>query len=499
MKRWRVLSLILAVAATLAAAVGCGLTHKLTGSMNANKPPNTVVFVSGDVDTVNHIVHLYWFGSDSDGSVQGFEWKLLNPRAPADTFWTFTTLTDSVFVVRADSGYADTRFTVRAVDNEGLRDPDPPVQRFEFSNQSPIVRLTQKPAFGDTTFASVSVAWSAVDLDGDFAKLTFRVWLDGNEATPEFTTDLALTMPTSRFGGPSMQTGRRRLNVQAIDDGGRAGNIDTVSWIVRRAVTGPRARLLIVDEVFASVGPALNERYDTLYTNSATRIGLQGSEIGILRLDKTQPFRTPMDVQQTFQLFESVVWYRGSFATTSSVLSMGEPGIETYVASGGKFFVEGLYLFRQGRSRGSLSEAFVTGPLRSSLVRQYSTTVLDSVVGFGNNNPSLFTQRVDVGGAIGRDQIALANIFQVISPDDGGGGGLRQFAAHDSNEVIMWAEPNTLSPSNLQRAPVGLTVPQPGGGRAVALVVPVVVTPGNNAGAAAFVTNLLRHFGLDRP
>jgi len=63
----------------------------------------------------------------------------------------------------------------------------------------------------------------------------------------------------------------------------------------------------------------------------------------------------------------------------------------------------------------------------------------------------------------------------------------------------MWAEPNTLSPSNLQRAPVGLTVPQPGGGRAVALVVPVVVTPGNNAGAAAFVTNLLRHFGLDRP
>jgi hypothetical protein len=497
-RQWRVLGLCLVVAGSLAAAAGCGLTSKLSGSLNSNKPPETVVFVSGDVDTVNHIVHLYWFGTDSDGEVSGFEWKLLNPQAPLDTAWKFTTLTDSVFIVRTDTGYADTRFVVRALDNAGLRDPEPAVQRFEFSNKAPIVRLTQKPNFTDTTFASVSVVWSAVDLDGDMSKLLYRVWLDGNEATPEITTGNALTMPTSRFGGPSMQTGRRRLHVQAIDDGGRAGNIDTVSWIVRRAVTGSRARLLIVDDVPSSA-VTLNDRYDSLWTNSATRVGLPGSEIGILRLDKTQPFKTAMDVQQTFQLFESVVWYRGAFATTSNVLAMGEPGVAAYVATGGKFFVEGMYLFGAGRSRGSLSEDFVTGPLRSKLVRQYSTTVLDSVVGFGNINPSLFTSRVDVGGAIGRDQIRLAGIFQVIMPDDGGGGGLRRFASHDSNEVILWAEPNTLSPLNVQREPVGLTVPQPGGGLVVAVATPIFVTPGNNAAVAAFVTNLLRHFGLDRP
>jgi hypothetical protein len=103
-KRLRVLGLVVAVAAAFAAAAGCGLTHKLTGTTHDNKPPETVLFVNGDLDTVNHVVHLYWFGTDSDGKVQGFEWRLMNPEAPADTVWQFTTLTDSIFTVLTAAG-----------------------------------------------------------------------------------------------------------------------------------------------------------------------------------------------------------------------------------------------------------------------------------------------------------------------------------------------------------------------------------------------------------
>jgi hypothetical protein len=117
-KRLRVLGLVLAVAAAFAAAAGCGLTHKLTGTTHDNKPPETVLFVNGDLDTVNHVVHLYWFGTDSDGKVKGFEWRLMNPEAPADTVWQFTTLTDSIFTVLTPQGYTDTRFSVRAVDDK---------------------------------------------------------------------------------------------------------------------------------------------------------------------------------------------------------------------------------------------------------------------------------------------------------------------------------------------------------------------------------------------
>src|SRR5262249_58644259 len=74
----------------LVVAAGCGFSRKLTGTAHANQPPHTVLFVNGAIDTVNHIVHLYWFGSDADGTISGFEWQLKNPVAPADTAWHFT-------------------------------------------------------------------------------------------------------------------------------------------------------------------------------------------------------------------------------------------------------------------------------------------------------------------------------------------------------------------------------------------------------------------------
>src|SRR5207237_9077744 len=77
-----------------AALAGCGKGHK--GPLAPDAPPETRLFVRGPVDTVNHVVHLYWFGSDPDGDVVGFEVRLLNPEAPADSAWRFTTRSDSL-------------------------------------------------------------------------------------------------------------------------------------------------------------------------------------------------------------------------------------------------------------------------------------------------------------------------------------------------------------------------------------------------------------------
>ena len=136
MKRVLLLLVLLASVAALGITSGCGFTKKLTGSLHANQPPHTVLFVNGAIDTVNHVVHLYWFGTDVDGSVVGFEWQMKNPAAPADTAWHFTTNTDSIFTVQAPSGYTNPVFSVRAIDNAGARDPNPPRQNFEFSNQA---------------------------------------------------------------------------------------------------------------------------------------------------------------------------------------------------------------------------------------------------------------------------------------------------------------------------------------------------------------------------
>src|ERR1044071_1606737 len=150
---------------------GCGkLTGKLTGVTHGNTPPHTVLFVNGAVDTVNHVVHLFWFGTDPDGNIAGFEWQLLNPADTTDKSWHFTTKSDSVFTVFTPRGYTAPLFSVRAIHTAAARDPPPPVQTFEFSNLPPTVTLVQKPLPTDTTFASVSVTWTANDPDGEDRK-----------------------------------------------------------------------------------------------------------------------------------------------------------------------------------------------------------------------------------------------------------------------------------------------------------------------------------------
>jgi hypothetical protein len=460
--------------------------------------------VNGAIDIVNLVVHLYWFGSDVDGVISGFEWQMQNPVSPADTAWNFTTRTDSLFVVQAPSGYTNPVFAVRAIDNSGARDPNPPRQQFEFSNQAPTVKLVQKPLPTDTTFASVTVTWSATDVDGDVGKLTYLVWLNGDEANPVVTTATTFTMPSSKFlVNGDVTTGPRKLYVRAIDDGGRAGPADSATWVVRRPVTGSRARLLIVDEVPRS--SANNLRFDTLYSNSVARVGLTAGEYSILRLDLTQPFKSAADVEQTFKLFETVVWYRGIETSFSTVLQTAETGIGAYLDAGGKFYLDGLYVIGGINATGPISENFVRAHLNSdgmvsTLVTTETFTGIS--IGFGNAGASVFLPHVDVGaGVIARDSL-YTRLFSVRS---GEAPGLRQFAFHDRSQVVLWGGLGTLTPDLGDTTAVGMSVPQPGGGRAIVVCMPPggaqpPVGAGNVAGSAArFVTNIYRSLGLDRP
>ena len=140
MRRLITTTALLATAATfLFALFGC--SHKLTGVPSGEKPPHTVIFVQGPVDTVNHLVHLYWYGTDEDGYVVGYETKMVNPEdsVAADSAWRYTTKMDTVVAVYTPQGHARPIFYVRAVNNAGERDPHPAVETFLFRNHPPVV------------------------------------------------------------------------------------------------------------------------------------------------------------------------------------------------------------------------------------------------------------------------------------------------------------------------------------------------------------------------
>lgn len=449
--------------------------------------PETTVFVQGDVDTVNHVVEIFWFGTDPDGIVSAYELRLLNPAAPAETAWVRTTRTDSLFRVFTPTGVASPVFEVRAIDNDGLIDATPARQRFFFDNQPPVLSIGPYPQANNETYASLTLSWTATDPDGESSLMRFRVWLDGNEANPHILSGTTFTVPTADFfDGAEVRSGTRTVSVQPIDDGGLLGETKSRSWTVLPTVTGPpgtRARLLLIDDV--STGNNLNFRTDTLWANAVAN-QLEPGTWSVLRLQTTQPFQSAEDARQTFSLYDAVVWYRSTEASFSTVLRDVQSGIAAAVEDGHSFVVEGLNLVNGIGRSGPLNQDFVSRVYETDyLFKYFESGMEDSSVSWGVNGGAVFRSSTD------SLRIAIITL------------GLRGFAVRDTQDVLLWARAGTLSQAHDYDIPVALMVPHASGALAGIITLPVVTTsqpaPGGSfpQRATVFVNKVIQ--GVRKP
>jgi hypothetical protein len=200
-KRAILLLLGLTTLALLPVLHGCSPSQELSGTPVPNALPDTRV--TGQPPTLREtdfIVRFFWTGTDPDGRIRGYQWKLsdngldgislrdtltIDP-ATGDTLnpWHFTASTDSIFIVRSnrtgfpgDSGlnptdqrsYETHSFLVRAVDAEGGVDPTPAIVSFTSTTLVPWV-VVDRPSLGSYDIAQVGpptmiFGWTGVDPD----------------------------------------------------------------------------------------------------------------------------------------------------------------------------------------------------------------------------------------------------------------------------------------------------------------------------------------------
>jgi hypothetical protein len=507
----RLILAIGALGALLALLSGCGLK----GTLKPNLAPVATVFVRGPVDTVSHNVHLYWFGTDADGYVVGYEIRFLNPGAPADTEWVATTETDSVFSIYTPEGYAAPAFEVRAIDNEGLKSAIAR-QDFQFSNTAPTVAFTNRfspsTVRPDTTYPAVTLTWSAADPDGDGTKLRYRIWLNGNEANADLVSGTSYSIPSERFkvGGVWPDGATRTVFIEAIDDGGMVSATDQMSWFVRGPGSGGhyphQGRLLIIDDM-NSGNASVNGTTDSIYVNTAAR-NLGAGEYSILRMEFTQPFRSGKDLEQTCKLFDAVVWYIGNnsrptaggapFARFDSTLYAYQSGLAAYLEAGGNVYLDGTDLiYGNYYSRGPLDADWISDYLGSDFLfmQPYGTTG-DSTAGWSHATPAGYF--VDQWG----DTLRVAN----LTSNSFSYGPFRVFGVQDDAFGLVWtATPPYTSIANPGYlplpVPVAVSVPQPSGGRLVVVTFPLraasTPTVGSNYWRVhTFLAHVFQQMGL---
>ncbi len=184
-------------------STGCTPSDKLGGVEVINAVPET--YITGTppyLRATDFFVEFHWSGTDPDGRVEGYEWKMstngddgisvydtltVDP-ATGDTInpWNYTTSTDSVFFVTADSSsfaddselpenlrrfYQPHTLFVRAVDDKGQVDPTPAMLTFTATTFAPTVYLTAPPSLAASSSEAkqvpptFTVKWSGSDPD----------------------------------------------------------------------------------------------------------------------------------------------------------------------------------------------------------------------------------------------------------------------------------------------------------------------------------------------
>jgi hypothetical protein len=381
---------------------------------------------------------------------------------------------------------------IRAVDDQDTRDPSPAFADFSFTNRPPSVTIIGAPrpptmpdgSGGDSTYASATFEWRTTDPDGDLNRVTYRVWLIGSEDRTRIVTGRTYTIPSADFLNASgqLQTGVRSVVVEPIDDGGLVGTADTASWYVRApsAASNTHGRLLIVDDSpSARQGDAATDQF---FGDAAAR-NLPPGTWSVLRLQFNRAFRSARDVEQTFALFDAVVWYRGdserfeevgSSPTTTNPLRDYQDGIGAYLDAGGNFLLEGRYLFRNtevsGVTLGYLNPDAATRYLGSDGLVEHGPTgsPTESPTVWGINQARVLRFKSPDGGTVYEDSLRFAAARS----------GLFCFAVRDTNDVALWARTGQLSQGNTEDLAVGVNVAQPSGGRAVVLAIPIRVANG---------------------
>ncbi len=279
---------ILIVSLLLAGLVSCDAG--LTGNLKENQPPRTFLTVDEinldqDNSTERRLisqVHISWWGDDPDGYVVAFEYAitdrdwLYTPQTEDEVEWSYTERTDSVFVLPIPPGEkaADIRFTVRAIDNEGLRDPEGASVVFPIENSPPVVNIhrintpqQEMEAPPDTTYHIASIGWTATDPDGDDNLSHFEVVM--NDTLGEWTTipvdvsflSLRITEPAGDQTSAAVFLGRNfsrsdivldniqmdsenTFYIRAVDNADARSPIDSLSWYIKEQTS----RVLVIND-----------------------------------------------------------------------------------------------------------------------------------------------------------------------------------------------------------------------------------------------------------
>lgn len=336
----------------------------ITGSKKENQPPKTN-FTVDRIDVPEDIrfasrVDISWWGTDPDGYIVGYEWSI---SEPGEEDWQFTERNDSTFLLPIPEGEktADVRFTIRAIDNDGAHDPDPPYLVFPIENSAPTIEWSSTVSPPDTTFQFLSLGWDADDPDGeddlshvelaandssgvwteipadiDFVSLEIK---DSQTETTEADVFVGRSFSISDKTVPNINlNGDNKFYVRSVDHAGERSSIDSLQVFIKEQTS----RVLVLnDDGSQEADQRLGFHIDLLNTLGIDQVDIIEITDGETQQGQKVPvsshLHAPIDptLNRIFAEWDYIYWFSNNM---DRHIVYGREFLESFLSQGGKLF-----------------------------------------------------------------------------------------------------------------------------------------------------------------
>lgn len=365
--------------------VWAGCDSDISGDQFENLPPNTSLSVR-DMSLVDNLegadrftstVQVSWSGDDPDGFVQAFEIRFFNENESraSDEGWSMTTSTDSLVLLPIPRGdrEANVVYEVRAIDDQGARDPTPARTVFPIENGPPSIRFSPFDLPPDTTFSVISASWIAEDPEGITNLKAIQVSL--NDSTQfislppdvEFATFVGQVdiinpsetkvdariflgrgfVRTDLFVPGLLLDSENTLYIRAIDETDTTSTLERFTWYVKKQTS----EVLYVNDFRTELSPTVSAFHLALLDEylppgmpvdvwTVTTPFVTGSGGGVPRSDQLPPSANPT-LRQMLAGFKFIYWVSSN--STNSIsgnnLPFAASVMDIFFDNGGKIMV----------------------------------------------------------------------------------------------------------------------------------------------------------------
>lgn len=324
-----------------------------------------------------------WWGDSPQGFVAGFYFAFDTTKPVSQ--WSYTTKTDSTFLLQMNGNDTTFRFYVAAVDDKGLIDPTPASNLLPTINSIPSMDFLGGTEIPDTVYPITTFKWAATDPDGNATIRNFYWSLNDTNNFRKISGTLN-TMTLTKDSGLVLNS-QNAIYMKVQDNAGAYSKTvrmpkDTTKYFYVQKVNAKI--LLIKDMPLAEINTASGYfrsamdtiKYDTLDIRS-------GSGKFIPKIVN------PMFIE-TLKLYDIVIWSanRGNNTADNANFDLAQRSLPFYTQAGKKLFFTTGFPNSETQTQGSLINFAPVDSIANCTIAFLSNI---SVVNVDNNYPIVST------------------------------------------------------------------------------------------------------------